>query len=89
MPVTEDESKKPESPYGESKLTFERVLASYARAYDLRSVSLRYFNAAGRPAGRHPRRGPRARDAPDPAGAAGGGRPGPEHQGVRHGLPDP
>ena len=47
VPVTEDEPKKPESPYGESKLTFERVLASYARAYDLRSVSLRYFNAAG------------------------------------------
>jgi UDP-glucose 4-epimerase len=47
VPVTEEESKKPESPYGESKLTFERVLASYARAYDLRSVSLRYFNAAG------------------------------------------
>jgi UDP-glucose 4-epimerase len=47
VPVTEDEPKKPESPYGESKLTFERVLASYAHAYDLRSVSLRYFNAAG------------------------------------------
>lgn len=47
VPVTEDEPKKPESPYGESKLTFERVLASYARAYDVRSVSLRYFNAAG------------------------------------------
>jgi UDP-glucose 4-epimerase len=47
VPVTEEESKKPESPYGESKLTFERVLASYAHAYDLRSVSLRYFNAAG------------------------------------------
>jgi UDP-glucose 4-epimerase len=47
VPVTEDEPKKPESPYGESKLAFERVLASYAHAYDLRSVSLRYFNAAG------------------------------------------
>jgi UDP-glucose 4-epimerase len=47
VPVTEDEPTKPESPYGESKLTFERVLASYAHAYDLRSVSLRYFNAAG------------------------------------------
>jgi UDP-glucose 4-epimerase len=47
VPVTEDERKAPESPYGESKLTFERVLASYAQAYDLRSVSLRYFNAAG------------------------------------------
>jgi UDP-glucose 4-epimerase len=47
LPIDEDERKAPESPYGESKLTFERVLASYARAYGLRSVSLRYFNAAG------------------------------------------
>jgi UDP-glucose 4-epimerase len=47
VPVAEDAPKNPESPYGESKLAFERVLGSYARAYDLRSVSLRYFNAAG------------------------------------------
>ncbi|MDP8921472.1 MAG: NAD-dependent epimerase/dehydratase family protein, partial [Chloroflexota bacterium] len=47
VPVSEDERKAPESPYGDSKLAFERVLAAYGRAYDLRSVSLRYFNAAG------------------------------------------
>jgi UDP-glucose 4-epimerase len=47
VPVTENERKAPESPYGESKLAFEWVLAAHARAYDLRSVSLRYFNAAG------------------------------------------
>ena len=47
LPIDEDERKAPESPYGESKLTFERVLGTYARAYGLRSVSLRYFNAAG------------------------------------------
>ncbi len=47
VPIDEDERKAPESPYGESKLTFERVLASYATAYGLRSMSLRYFNAAG------------------------------------------
>jgi UDP-glucose 4-epimerase len=47
VPVTEDERKAPESPYGESKLAFEWVLGAHARAYDLRSVSLRYFNAAG------------------------------------------
>jgi len=47
VPVDEDERKAPESPYGESKWTFERLLASYAHAYGLRSVSLRYFNAAG------------------------------------------
>ncbi len=47
VPISEDERKAPESPYGESKLAFEQVLAAYGRAYDLRSVSLRYFNAAG------------------------------------------
>jgi len=47
VPVGEDERKAPESPYGESKLAFEQVLAAYGRAYDVRSVSLRYFNAAG------------------------------------------
>ena len=47
VPVDEDERKAPESPYGWSKWTFEQVLSSYARAYGLRSVSLRYFNAAG------------------------------------------
>ena len=37
----------PTNPYGESKLTFERVLRWYDQAYGLRYVSLRYFNAAG------------------------------------------
>jgi UDP-glucose 4-epimerase len=37
----------PESPYAESKFMVERVLKWYDRAYGLRSVSLRYFNAAG------------------------------------------
>ena len=47
VPIDEGERKAPESAYGETKLAFERVLATYARAYGLRSVSLRYFNAAG------------------------------------------
>ena len=34
-------------PYGASKLFFENALEAYGRAYGLRSVSLRYFNAAG------------------------------------------
>jgi UDP-glucose 4-epimerase len=37
----------PVNPYGESKLTIEKVLASYASAYGLRYAALRYFNAAG------------------------------------------
>lgn len=37
----------PLNPYGESKLMFERILKCYEHAYDLRCISLRYFNAAG------------------------------------------
>jgi UDP-glucose 4-epimerase len=37
----------PVNPYGETKLTIEKTLASYAAAYGLRYAALRYFNAAG------------------------------------------
>lgn len=47
VPIAEDHPQRPISPYGESKLFVERVLAWYGRAYDLRWLSLRYFNAAG------------------------------------------
>ena len=46
-PIDEEHPTQPLSPYGFSKLAVERVLADYDRAYGLRSVSLRYFNAAG------------------------------------------
>jgi UDP-glucose-4-epimerase GalE len=47
VPVREDAPIQPESPYGESKAITERVLHWYDCCLDLRSVSLRYFNAAG------------------------------------------
>jgi UDP-glucose 4-epimerase len=47
LPVREDAPTAPESPYGESKLLGERMLFWYDRAHELRSVALRYFNAAG------------------------------------------
>jgi len=47
VPVDEDAPIRPESPYGESKATVERILSWYDRCHGLRSVSLRYFNAAG------------------------------------------
>ncbi len=47
LPITEDFPAVPESPYGESKRCFEEMLAWYARAYGMRSICLRYFNAAG------------------------------------------
>lgn len=46
-PIDEAHPLSPINPYGRSKLMIEQVLADYARAYGLRSVSLRYFNAAG------------------------------------------
>jgi UDP-arabinose 4-epimerase len=47
VPISEDDPQKPINPYGSSKLMVERVLADYSAAYGLRSISLRYFNAAG------------------------------------------
>jgi UDP-glucose 4-epimerase len=45
--IDEAHPKAPINPYGASKLMVERILADAAQAYGLRSVSLRYFNAAG------------------------------------------
>jgi len=47
MPITEETPQLPVNPYGASKLAFEQALQAYDRAYGLRSVSFRYFNAAG------------------------------------------
>jgi UDP-glucose-4-epimerase GalE len=47
IPITEQTPREPVNPYGASKLFFENALAAYSRAYRLRSISLRYFNAAG------------------------------------------
>lgn len=46
-PITEDHPKRPINAYGETKLAIERALPHYERAYGLKSVVLRYFNAAG------------------------------------------
>src|SRR5208282_5343311 len=47
VPITEQTAREPVNPYGASKLFFENALEAYHRAYGLRSVRLRYFNAAG------------------------------------------
>jgi UDP-glucose-4-epimerase GalE len=46
-PITEGHPTRPINPYGETKLAVERALPHFERAYDVRSVALRYFNAAG------------------------------------------
>ena len=50
LPVTEDSPTVPESPYGQTKLMGERILADAAAESELTAVTLRYFN----PVGAHP-----------------------------------
>ena len=46
-PIPETTPKQPINPYGRSKLMTEQILRDFDGAYGLRSVCLRYFNAAG------------------------------------------
>jgi UDP-glucose 4-epimerase len=47
IPIPEDHPKRPESPYGESKLLTENGLAWYQKQYGISFAALRYFNASG------------------------------------------
>ena len=47
VPISEDHPQCPINPYGASKLMIERMLQDFDVAHGLRSISLRYFNAAG------------------------------------------
>jgi UDP-glucose-4-epimerase GalE len=47
IPIPEEHPQRPINPYGFSKLVVERILADVGHAHGLRSVALRYFNAAG------------------------------------------
>ena len=47
VPMTEEHPQVPINAYGESKMMFERCLRWYHRAYGIKAVTFRYFNAAG------------------------------------------
>ena len=47
IPIPEDHNQAPINPYGHSKLMIEQMLSDFEVAHNLKSVSLRYFNAAG------------------------------------------
>jgi UDP-arabinose 4-epimerase len=47
VPIPEDHPQRPINSYGSSKLVVEHMLVHYEIAYGMRSVALRYFNAAG------------------------------------------
>ncbi len=46
-PIGEDHELRPINPYGLTKVTIERMLLDFDQAYNFKSISLRYFNAAG------------------------------------------
>lgn len=73
-PVTEAAPLHPISPYGETKRAFEAMLHWYGRAYGLRSISLRYFNAAGATASNGEDHDPETHLIPNVVAAALGGR---------------
>ncbi|WP_026573628.1 UDP-glucose 4-epimerase GalE [Bacillus sp. UNC438CL73TsuS30] len=47
MPITEAAATNPTNTYGETKLTMEKMMSWCEKAFDLKYVSLRYFNVAG------------------------------------------
>ncbi|MEL7030799.1 MAG: UDP-glucose 4-epimerase GalE [Pseudomonadota bacterium] len=47
LPIDEAHPQSPINPYGRSKLMVEQILKDYSDAFGIRSVALRYFNAAG------------------------------------------
>ena len=47
LPIAEDDRTLPTNPYGETKLTMEKLMKWVSAATPIRFVSLRYFNAAG------------------------------------------
>ena len=47
IPIFENHAQNPINPYGKSKLMVENIMSDYSKAYGLKYVSLRYFNAAG------------------------------------------
>lgn len=47
VPLTEDQPQTPFSVYGKTKLAIEHMTQSYHKAYDLKYITLRYFNASG------------------------------------------
>jgi UDP-glucose 4-epimerase len=72
VPIDEGHPQQPTNPYGWSKLMMEQVLAAYDRAYELRHVALRYFNAAGATGRRGERHEPETHVIPNVLAAAAG-----------------
>ncbi|MGC8728571.1 MAG: UDP-glucose 4-epimerase GalE [Elusimicrobiales bacterium] len=47
IPITESHPQNPINPYGKTKLMIEKILEDYDKAYGVKYINLRYFNASG------------------------------------------
>jgi UDP-glucose 4-epimerase len=88
VPIPETHPQWPINPYGWSKLFVERMLESFDRAYGLKFVALRYFNAAGATPRRGEHHDPEAHLIPLALDAAAGRRPGLSVFGTDYPTPD-
>jgi len=90
VPIPENHPTHPINPYGHSKLAVEHLLQDYDAAHGMRSITLRYFNAAGA----HPdgslgeRHEPETHLIPLVLQVASGRRPQIARFGLQHGTPD-
>src|ERR671939_1265044 len=75
VPIDETHPQAPVNPYGWSKLFMEKILSAYDRAYGLRFVALRYFNAAGATKRKGEHHDPETHLIPNVLAAAAGRRP--------------
>jgi UDP-glucose 4-epimerase len=88
VPISEQCPQWPRNPYGWSKLILERLLDSYDRAYGLKFVALRYFNAAGATEHRGEQHDPEWHLIPNVLAAASGEQPELAVFGNRYPTPD-
>lgn len=88
LPIDESHPQQPTNPYGWSKFMIERVMETYDRAYDLRFVALRYFNAAGASERRGEDHEPETHIIPNVLAAAEGKRPFVSVFGTKYPTPD-
>ena len=88
MPIAEDAPPAPVNPYGETKLAFEGMLGRLATSHGLKSLSLRYFNAAGATDRTGEDHAPETHLIPNVLRVAGGQQPVVEVYGTDYATPD-
>ncbi|MGH8822985.1 MAG: UDP-glucose 4-epimerase GalE [Jiangellaceae bacterium] len=87
-PITEDTPARPDSPYGQSKLAVDHMIAGEARAHGLAATSLRYFNVGGASAGVGERHDPETHLIPNVLAVPTGRRESVDVYGTDYATPD-